>query len=115
MAIPKPHADITEAMQPIVLTDVPMKERILRFREPLMLQPVIENGWFVTRYPALDIVAGGSTRDELLQDLSDEICIAWELFADVDDERLTPQAQTLKQTLRSLLQEVEYATTQTEG
>lgn len=96
---------------PLILDVLPLKSRILRFRRPLNVHPVLdeETQMLTVEIPKFGILSAGRTRDELLHDLTEDIHARWRLYALKADENLTDGAQRLKDALLSSLEEIRLA------
>ena len=104
--------DIREVdLSPFYLEQLEYDERILRFREPIMLEPELDETkqLFCVRRSDFGIDAHAFTRDELDEGIRDVIDVLWRSYALEVNERLTPQAQELKQKLLAALEEIPHA------
>jgi hypothetical protein len=86
--------------------------RILRFREPIEISPTLDDSQqvFCLEHEPLGIDIYASTREELDMLLWEEIDVLWRNYAVEDSDRLTPDAQELKQYLLEAIEEINNAT-----
>lgn len=103
-----------ESIQPVDLSDFVVKEIdcgqvMLRFSTPLTLTPELtESKQYMTLQHeglCIDIIA--PTREELLEELHQQIAVLWNEYALEDNGNLTPKAIDLKERLKAEIQEAE--------
>lgn len=104
-----------ESIQALDLSDFEIREFLCRgqhltFKKLLTLSPEItDSKQFITlRHDPLDIDVIAQTREQLLEELNEQLVMLWVEFALEDDNKLTAAAQELKQ---RLIQAVEQAGT----
>jgi hypothetical protein len=96
------EVDIT----PIELDDIPNNDHTLRFKEPTILTPVLDDSQqlFVVKDAHLGLDIFAYTRAEIIGDAKSEIAFLWNEYALAQDEDLTANALMLKKNLLSLLE-----------
>lgn len=95
-------------LRPIIVHQVSYKNGVLRFRVPLTFHPYYGEARELFRADNKDlrILAAGITREELIEDIYDEIRNAWQLIAQVEDVKLTQRALITKRNLHQAIEEV---------
>jgi hypothetical protein len=81
--------------------------RYFRLRQPLQIRSDFANNLWIYEHEPLGILAFASTRAEALQATRMEFVAAWDSIAMERDERLTADAQALKQRLMELVESVD--------
>ncbi len=96
---------------PLCLSEVPYGNRLLRFREPLTLQPKFDEseGLYTVENELLGILVFAYSRAALVDELYEEIWVLWDEYACERDENLAASALDLKRQLLDALEEVESA------
>ena len=91
-----------------VVEEVPYDHGVLRFSKPLVLQPTLSESkqLMCLREDALALHVFAHSRDELLEELHDQIRMLWVECALEADEALVPSARELKGNLLNLIEEV---------
>jgi len=94
--------------EPVVMMDIRCKKRIFRFQTRLELQPSYdETGQLLClKHDPIGIHVFAETRQELLTELAEQICMLWDEYACEDNKNLTPAAIQLKNKLRGVLKEI---------
>ncbi len=98
-------------ISPFILSEFRYEHRLLRFRQPLELTPVLDESQQVLClvYPELGIDICVTTRDELDIALREEIDFLWRNYALEDSAMLTADAVEVKKRLLQTIEEVPYA------
>lgn len=80
----------------------------LRFHEPLVLEVFLDESkqLLCAEHPALDIDVYAFTREELLEELGEQVIMLWQEYALASPEDLTPRAHDLRSRLLEAIQEV---------
>lgn len=81
---------------------------ILRFRTPIQLFPTKDESGRLLRleYPDLGIHVFAETREQLLEELWEQILFLWEDYALCCDDEMTLQSQILKKNLLKAIERV---------
>lgn len=95
-------------LSPFVLSEVPYKDRKLRFREPITFVPFWNDTGELLCFEYTDwsLYIFAETREELIGYLYEEIAALWGGLARKDDSLLTERAQDLSRKLRAFIQEI---------
>jgi hypothetical protein len=95
-------------MTPIVLDRIPIDSGSLVLRNPLVLTLTESDPTHLLRleHPPLDIDVFARTRDELLEELNEQVVMLWIEYAKEDDRNLTASSRDLKQKLLVAIEEV---------
>jgi hypothetical protein len=95
---------------PVVIRDVRYRGRTFRFRNGKyteFLPTYDETGELLClEHEPIGIHVFADTREELLAELAEQVCMLWDEYACEDDEKLTPAAIQLKKKLLDALEEV---------
>jgi hypothetical protein len=99
-------SDDNQDLSAFYLTQIDYPDRVLLFRDGVTIEPELDESQqlMILREDHLGIDVVGSTREELLQGLVEEIEILWRNYALAPDAELSPAARQLK---RSLLEAIE--------
>jgi hypothetical protein len=91
---------------PIILNEVSYKKRKFRFKraEQFYVSLDEESKHLFAENQDLGINAYGTTREGLLNEISEQIAFLWDEFASAKDSGLTPEAQKLKYYLLGLVE-----------
>ena len=83
----------------------------LRFNEPLTLEPFLDESeqLICLQHAELGIDVFAQTRDQLWEEVREQIAMLWREFALEDDQVLAPSASQLKQRLRAAIAELSRA------
>lgn len=96
-------------LSPISLKTVYWQEREFRFTRSLILQPKLDeesSQLYVVENPDLTIHAYAQTREQLLQEIGDQIAFMWDTYAKESEDKLAPDALRLRQRLLKDFREV---------
>jgi len=96
-------------LSPITLRSVHWGDRVFRFSEPLVLQPELDEEsqqLYVVEEPSLTLYAYAQTREQLLQEISEQIAFMWDEYVQAEDETLATDALELKQHLSGVCEEL---------
>lgn len=96
-------------LSPIHLKAVQWNDRMFRFRDSLVLHPKLDeesSQLYVVEDPALTLIAYAQTREQLLQEISEQVAFMWDAYVSADDEALAEDALTLKRRLSEFGKEV---------
>ena len=109
---PKKITDVVNIQEvdlsPIEVDIIICDDRKLHMKEHLTLKPVLDDSeqLYTVEYPELGISAFAYTRQELTEEIEDDICYLWEEYALANDDELSDDALTLKNRLLSAIEEV---------
>jgi len=94
--------------RPVTIEYVPYGNRTFHFKKYLEFCPTYdETGELLClEYEPIGIRVFADTREELLAELAEQICMLWDEYACEDDGNLTPAAIRLKKDLLAALEEV---------
>jgi len=87
---------------PLCLKTVTWHNRIFRFSQPIFLQPELNKEsqqLYVVEEPRLTLYAYAQTREQLTQEISEQIAFMWDEYVQADDATLAHDALELKQHL----------------
>jgi len=99
-------------LSPMTFSQVTWAGRRLRIDPELTLWPTMdeESGrFFVLEYPELGIHVFAQTRDELADELAEQLFFQWDAYAQETPDRLSRGARELRKALRNRMREVELA------
>jgi hypothetical protein len=91
-------------LSPITLKVVQWKGRIFRFTRPVILEPELDeesSQLYVVENTDLSLIAYAQTREQLLQEISEQIAFMWDAYVETSDA-LAPDALRLRQRLIDL-------------
>jgi hypothetical protein len=91
-------------LSPITLKTVHWQGRTFRFTHPILLEPKLDeesSQLYVVENTDLALIAYAQTREQLLQDISEQIAFMWDAYVETSDV-LAPDALKLKQRLVDL-------------
>lgn len=79
----------------------------LRAKAKLLIEPTLDDTkqLLCLDHDTLGILVYGSTREQLLDELQEQIAMLWSEYAQADDAALTPDALALKRALRTAFEE----------
>ncbi len=86
-------------LSPIVLREVTYKKRMFLFTEPLQFAPQLDEEGkqlLVIDKPDLGLNVFARTREELVEEISEQVAFLWDEFALAEEDSLTPEAQKLR-------------------
>lgn len=95
-------------LSPFQIKEFAYKNRSLRFKEPLILLPRMDETQqlICLEEPAFGIYVYAFSRDGLETELAGQIEFLWETYALEDESRLSPKAIELKRQLLTHIEEV---------
>ncbi|MEW6490429.1 MAG: hypothetical protein AB1578_21275 [Thermodesulfobacteriota bacterium] len=95
-------------LSPFIVAVVRHQGQELRFRQPLTLVPELDDTEQLMRLqaPELGIDVFAVTRDALWEELSEQVAMLWEEYAEAPAEVLSPPAAALKEKLLAALEVV---------
>jgi hypothetical protein len=96
-------------LSPISLKTVYWQEREFRFTRSLILQPELDeesSQLYVVEEPDLTLHAYAQTREQLLQEIGDQIAFIWDAYVKESEDKLAPDALRLRQRLLENVREV---------
>lgn len=107
---PKEMLDVRR-LEPVNLSTAMLERleasgQVFAFDPPLEITPELDPAteqWFTASVPVLNIEASGKTRDDLFEDIADQVRFVWKKYAMARDEDLADDAVLLK---RRVLQRV---------
>ncbi|MZP31302.1 hypothetical protein GTO91_16465 [Heliobacterium undosum] len=94
----------------VVLTTVPSSRRVLKFKQPIVITPYLDSDsqqLLVLEEPSLGIHVFGYTRDQVIQELYEQVQFLWDEYAKAPESNLAPDAQQLRQWLLFMIEELE--------
>lgn len=89
-------------LQEIVLSEVRLdSRRVLRLKKPLVLAPMLNDSsdLLVLEYAPLDIRVFATNRDQLSEELVEQVRMLWIEYAEAEPAELTAPAAELRQAL----------------
>lgn len=98
-------------LSPLHLKTVKWNNRIFRFSQPILLQPELDEEsqqLYVVEEPCLTLYAYAQTREQLIQEISEQIAFMWDEYVQADDATLAPDALELKQHLSRVCKEISW-------
>ena len=100
-------SDDNRDLSAFYLTQFEYPDRVLFFRDEIAIEPELDESQqlMILRQDHLGIDVVGSTREELLQGLLEEIEILWRNYALAPDRELSPAARRLKRSLLDAIEE----------
>lgn len=98
-------------LSPFCLSDIQLKEKLLRFRKERVLEPKLDESkqLICLEDDELGIDIFAYTRDDLDEALTKEMDFLWHEYALAEDSELSPRALDLKHALLNALEEVSNA------
>jgi len=93
----------------IVIQEIPLPEKKLVFKNPLRLVPTMDEEsqqLFIAENLDVGLYAFGDTREELIDEINDQIAMMWDEYVKVDVSDLASDAIELREKLREKIQEV---------
>ncbi|MBF2046193.1 MAG: hypothetical protein IGS54_02140 [Elainella sp. C42_A2020_010] len=114
---PNKLTDVTQ-LEPVDLSPISLKiahwnDREFRFRQPLTFNPSLDEEsqqFYVVEDPVLTLLAYAQTREQLLQEISEQIAFMWDAYVGSSEDELTPDALRLRQKLIETVSENRNAT-----
>ena len=93
--------------QPVLLSKVANDRGTIDLKSPLEVKPEYdeESQEITFTIPELNIIASGSTREEAIQQLQDDIIWLWQEYGEALEENLSLDALDLKSFLRNIVKE----------
>ncbi len=76
----------------------------LRFKQPLLIQPIQQGGWLMYERPDLSIYVWAESEEQAEAEIRGELWFLWDVYARALDETLTTDAQRLKHTLLAMVE-----------
>lgn len=98
-------------LSPVRVEEVQRAGVLLRFRQPLELAPTLDDTGqlLCPQNESLGIDVFAPTRQDLLDELQEQVVMLWREYACAKPDELTPAAQKLRQHLLNALEEVRHA------
>ena len=98
-------------LAPFDLRDIEFKGLRLRFRQPRVIVPQLDESqqFILLEDPDLNLSAHAPLRAELFEEVRACLHMLWTEYAQEDEVKLEPNAQALKQRLLATLEEVRRA------
>ncbi len=100
-------------LSPMTFSQVTWAGRTIEFNQALTLSPRLdeESGrFYILEDPDLGIHVFARTRDELQDELAEQLFFQWDAYAQESPEHLSPGARQLRQALLARMREVGPAT-----
>lgn len=99
---------VTPALPLEEITEVRSRDRILRFREPLLFRPDYDadDSIYSFEYDRLGIFVFTENLQDLRVELESQILFLWDVYACEVDGQLAPSARELKQRLLKAIEEI---------
>lgn len=95
-------------LSPIILKIVHWQGRDFRFRQPLMLHPSLDEEsqqLYVAEAPDLTLLAYAQTREQLLQEIGEQIAFMWDAYVNSSEDDLAADALRLRHHLAEVVWE----------
>jgi hypothetical protein len=89
-------------LSPISLKTVHWQGREFRFHQPLILQPELDeesSQLYVVEASELTLLAYAQTREQLLQEIGEQIAFMWDAYVKASEDELAPDALRVRQRL----------------
>jgi hypothetical protein len=89
-------------LSPILLKTVHWQGREFRFKQPLILQPKLDeesSQLYVVEASELTLLAYAQTREQLLQEIGEQVAFMWDTYVKESEDCLAPDALRLRQRL----------------
>jgi len=96
-------------LSPILLKEVSWDNSNLRLKNPIQLTPYMDeesHQLYVVEEPRIGLYVFAYTRENLMDEINEQITMMWEEYAKADSEDLTEDANQLKITLLESIEEV---------
>ena len=96
-------------LSPITLKVVHWGDRTFRFYQPLVLHPQLDEDsqqLYVVEDPSLTLIAYAQTREQLLQEINEQVALIWDEYVQAEDETLALDALELKQRFSGVCEEL---------
>lgn len=107
--------DVTQVqpvnLSPIVLKVVHWQGREFQFSQPLILNPSLDEDssqLYVVEDAALTLLAYAQTREQLLQEIAEQLAFMWDAYAVAPEDELARDAMQLRQQLVGRMEEVRH-------
>lgn len=101
-----PGAAAPHELAPVIVRALHDPKLRLTFRVPYAFTVTrTHDGLLAAEDEDIHLAAVGETREQLVDDISEEILLHWRGIVEEDDSRLSPGARVLKRRLRDLLRE----------
>ena len=97
-------------LSPITLEEIQWANHRFRFREALKLTPTLDREsqqLLVVEEPQISLHAFSYTREQLIQEIAEQISFMWEEYVKEDESALAKDALRLRQELLNRLEEVQ--------
>jgi hypothetical protein len=97
---------------PLVFARIEHNGLVLEARAPLEFIPRLDEEsqqLLLVTYEPLDLHVFASSRDALVDEVSEHLAFAWKAYAEEDPSKLTPRAEELARALRERFEEVSNA------
>jgi hypothetical protein len=94
---------------PLFWSSLIFENRRFRLNQPIQITPIFNEGVWVHEYEPLKIMAPGNSRHDSLQTFKMEFAACWDELAHEEDNKLTQDAQGVKNQLLALVQHIETA------
>lgn len=106
---PSKLADVTQ-LEPVDLSPISLKvihwnDREFRFNQSLSLYPTLDDDsqqFYVVEDPGLTLFAYAQTREQLLQEISEQIALMWDAYVNVSESELALDAVRLRRHLSEI-------------
>jgi hypothetical protein len=104
--------DVTQ-LEPVDLSPISLKvthwnDRSFRFNTPLSLNPSLDEEsqqFYIVEDPDLTLLAYAQTREQLLQEIGEQITFMWDAYVESSEDDLAPDALRLRQRLIETISE----------
>lgn len=96
-------------LSPIILREISWLGRKFNFKNPLRLTPTMDEDTsqlFVVEEPSIGIHVFAYTRDDLINEINEQILMMWDEYAQANVEDLASDAQHLRKQLLNQIEEV---------
>ncbi len=90
-------------LSPVKFSRIASESLVLELKEPLIVEPQFDDPEVILPYDDLNIIAAGLDRDDAIQDFEDDFIWLWREYAKADDQSLSNDALTLKNSLLQMV------------
>ncbi len=90
-------------LSPVKFSRMIGQDLILELTNPLLIEPVFEDMEVILNFDALNIIAAGLDRDDAIKDFEDDFIWLWREYAMADNQSLSNDALTLKNSLLQMV------------
>ena len=92
----------------ITITEIRIKDKKILFHEPYTITPIKDGDLWIATDPAITLYVYAPTKDELIEEIEEQIIMMWIAYVWRDEGRLSQSAKQVREQLKSLAYEVDY-------